>query len=46
MSVREILKMGAPGLLRVARPVARFDTPELHELVHPDERAGLKVKEA
>lgn len=33
MSVREILKMGAPGLLRVARPVERFDTPELHELV-------------
>lgn len=33
MSVREILKMGAPGLLRVARPVERFDTPELRGLV-------------
>ena len=33
MSVREILKMGDPGLLRVARPVERFDTPELHGLV-------------
>ena len=33
MSVREILKMGDPRLLRVARPVERFDTPELHGLV-------------
>jgi peptide deformylase len=33
VSVREILKMGDPRLLRVARPVERFDTPELHGLV-------------
>jgi len=33
MSVREILKMGDPRLLRVAQPVAAFDTPELHALV-------------
>jgi peptide deformylase len=31
--IREILKMGDPRLLRIAEPVERFDTPELHELV-------------
>lgn len=34
MTVRQILKMGDPRLLRVAHPVAAFDTPELHELIH------------
>lgn len=33
MTVREILKMGDPRLLRVAEPVADFDTPELHALI-------------
>jgi peptide deformylase len=33
MSVREILKMGDPRLLRIAQPVAAFDTPELHALI-------------
>jgi peptide deformylase len=33
MAVREILKMGDPRLLRVAAPVAAFDTPELHALI-------------
>jgi peptide deformylase len=33
MSIREILKMGDPRLLRVAEPVKEFDTPELHALV-------------
>ena len=33
MAVREILKMGDPRLLRVAQPVAAFDTDELHLLV-------------
>jgi peptide deformylase len=33
MTVREILKMGDPRLLRVAKPVARFDTDEIHLLV-------------
>ena len=33
MSLRAILKMGDPRLLRVAQPVTRFDTPELHQLV-------------
>ena len=33
MTVREILKMGDPRLLRVAPPVATFDTPELHALI-------------
>jgi len=33
MAVREILKMGDPRLLRVAQPVAQFDTPELHALI-------------
>jgi peptide deformylase len=33
MSVREILRMGDPRLLRVAEPVDAFDTPALHELL-------------
>jgi len=31
--LRDILKMGDPRLLRIAQPVERFDTPELHELI-------------
>ena len=33
MTIREILKMGDPRLLRVAQPVRAFNTPELHALV-------------
>ena len=33
MAIREILKMGDPRLLQVARPVEQFDTPELHSLI-------------
>ncbi|SFC45566.1 peptide deformylase [Massilia yuzhufengensis] len=33
MTVREILRMGDPRLLRVAEPVRQFDTPELHALI-------------
>jgi peptide deformylase len=33
MTVREVLKMGDPRLLRVAQPVRAFNTPELHALV-------------
>ena len=33
MTVREILKMGDPRLLRMAQPVERFDTPELQALL-------------
>jgi peptide deformylase len=33
MTVREILKMGDPRLLRVAEPVREFDTAELHALI-------------
>ncbi len=33
MAVLEILKMGDPRLLRVARPVQAFDTDELHWLI-------------
>ena len=33
MTVREILKMGDPRLLRVAKPVEQFDTPAMRELV-------------
>ena len=33
MTVREILKMGDPRLLRVAQPVTEFDTDALHALV-------------
>ncbi|MCW0208791.1 MAG: peptide deformylase, partial [Achromobacter sp.] len=31
--IHPILKMGDPRLLRVAAPVERFDTPELHALI-------------
>lgn len=31
--IHSILKMGDPRLLRVAPPVERFDTPELHALI-------------
>jgi len=33
MSVREILKMGDPRLLRQAEPVQKFGTRELDELI-------------
>jgi len=33
MTVRDILKMGDPRLLRVAQPVPAFDTDDLHLLV-------------
>ncbi len=33
MSIRPILKMGDPRLLRQAEPVTAFDSPELHALV-------------
>jgi peptide deformylase len=33
MSVRDVLRMGDPRLLRVSRPVEQFDTPELHALI-------------
>src|SRR5690606_24930849 len=32
-TVRPILRMGDPRLLRVAEPVREFDTPELHALI-------------
>jgi peptide deformylase len=48
MTVRDILKMGDPRLLRVARPVTDFDSDELHLLVkdmfdtmHAVDGAGL-----
>ena len=48
MTVREILKMGDPRLLRVAQPVKQFDTPELKALIadmfdtmHAADGAGL-----
>jgi peptide deformylase len=31
--IREVLKMGDPRLLEQARPLQRFDTPELHALL-------------
>jgi peptide deformylase len=33
MTVREILKMGDPRLLRIAKPVEQFDTAEMRELI-------------
>lgn len=48
MTVREILKMGDPRLLRIAQPVTAFDTRELHALIadmfdtmHAADGAGL-----
>jgi peptide deformylase len=34
MSVRDILKMGDPRLLRIAQPVREFDTPEMRALIN------------
>lgn len=31
--IHDVLKMGDPRLLRIAEPVASFDTPELHALI-------------
>jgi len=49
MAIREILKMGDPRLLRIAQPVAAFDTDALHLLVrdmfetmHAVNGAGLR----
>ena len=33
MTIQTILKMGDPRLLRVAQPVTRFNTPQLHALL-------------
>ncbi|HEY8538469.1 MAG TPA: peptide deformylase [Steroidobacteraceae bacterium] len=33
MAIRPVLKMGDPLLLQVAKPVEKFDTPELRELL-------------
>jgi peptide deformylase len=33
MTIREILKMGDPRLLRIAKPVTEFGTPELQALI-------------
>ena len=33
MAIREILKMGDARLLRIAKPVTEFDTPELNALI-------------
>jgi peptide deformylase len=33
MTIREVLKMGDPRLLRVAQPVTEFNKPELHALI-------------
>ena len=48
MTIREILKMGDPRLLRIAQPVTEFDTDALHLLVsdmfdtmHAVDGAGL-----
>lgn len=33
MAIKPVLRMGDPVLLQVAKPVDRFDTPELHTLI-------------
>ena len=33
MAIKEVLRMGDPRLLEQARPVEKFDTPELHALI-------------
>lgn len=34
MAIKPVLKMGEPLLLQVAKPIERFDTSELHTLIH------------
>lgn len=34
MAIKPVLKMGEPLLLQVAKPIERFDTDELHTLIH------------
>lgn len=34
MAIKAVLRMGDPRLLQPARPVERFDTPELHSLIN------------
>ncbi len=48
MAIRQILLMGDPRLLEIAKPVMTFDTPELHALIqdlmdtmHAEDGAGL-----
>ena len=41
MAVRDILKMGDPRLLRVAKAVKKFDTDALHALVLDMEQTML-----
>ncbi len=48
MAVRPVLRMGDPRLMRVSRPVIRFNTPELqslltdmHDTMHALDGAGL-----
>ena len=33
MAIRPVLRMGDPRLLEISRPVERFDTAELHQLI-------------
>ncbi|MBX9963020.1 MAG: peptide deformylase [Burkholderiales bacterium] len=33
MAIREVIRMGDPRLLEKSKPVAQFDTPELHALI-------------
>ena len=33
MSIQTVLRMGDPRLLRISRPIEKFDTPELHALI-------------
>jgi len=51
MTVREILKMGDPRLLRIAEPVTEFDTPAMRQLIadmfdtmHAANGAGLAAR--
>jgi peptide deformylase len=46
MTIRDVLKMGDPRLLRVARRVEMFDTPDLHDLVGDLFETMLAVKGA
>lgn len=46
MAVREILKMGDERLLRVAQPVAQFNTPELRALVADMQETMVAAKGA
>lgn len=46
MAIKEVIRMGHPLLLQVAKPVAHFDSPELHALIADLEDTMLSMNGA